>query len=125
MVLLEKAGKPAVPIVSRPFERDALASAETFGLQQFRPVIVPEVLTGVSPERIQRYVSDAFDQIADALTTAPPGEPVARVKSAERIAIQGADKYDAFEVMNRQFLDNEWGDGLDRKSTRLNSSHIL
>jgi hypothetical protein len=111
MVRLETAGKPAVPIIARSFERDALTSAESFGMPQMRPAVVPEVLTGISPERIQTHVNEAFDQIASALTTPPPAHTATRVKPAERLTIQGVDRYDAFEAMNRQFLDSEWGDG--------------
>ncbi len=111
MVLLEKAGKPAVPIVSRSFEGDALASARTFGLPQLRAAVVPEVLTGVSPERIAQHVTESFDQIAAALTTNVATPIPEHVAPAERISFRAADRYEAFEAMNRQFLDDEWGDG--------------
>ena len=116
MVVLEKAGKPTVSIISAGFERDAMVSAQAFGLPQFRYALVPEVLTGQSPERIGQHVTDAFEQIVGVLTTnvdgGGDGNPVAlETKPAEVMRIEGADKYDAFEAMNRQFLDDEWGDG--------------
>jgi hypothetical protein len=112
MIVLEKAAKPTVTIIAKGFDRDAVASAESFGMPQLRYVVVPEVLTGLSPESIRQHVSDAFERILAVLTTeVPDGLVPSTVQPAEFLTIEGADNYDAFEVMNRQFLENEWGDG--------------
>jgi len=113
MIQLEKAGKPTVAIVAAGFDRDAGMSATAFGMPGFRYAVVPEVLTGVSPDRIRQHVADAFEQIVAVLTTDAADAPLVSSTrgSAERLHIHGSDKYDAFEAMNRQFLDNEWGDG--------------
>ncbi len=113
---MEKAGKPAVAIVSSAFERDAMATARAFGLPQFRNALVPDVITGLAPQQIEQEVTDAFDQIVKVLTTdhggSSDGNPTTvEAKPADRLKIDGTDSYDAVEKMNRQFLELEWGDG--------------
>ena len=111
---MEKAGKPTVGIVSVGFERDATATARAFGLPQFRYALYPEVLTGLSPERIEQHTVDALDRMVEVLTTDAAGNGSATaVKAAPtvRLKIDAADSYDAFEKMNRQFLELAWSDG--------------
>lgn len=112
---MEKAGKPSVGIVSRGFERDAMATARAFGLPQFRFALVPDLITGLTPPQIEQEITDAFDQIVEVLTTDSEGlsgKPQTReIRSAERLEIEAADSYGAFERMNQQFLEREWGDG--------------
>ncbi len=114
MVVIEKAGKPTAAIVAKGFDRDAMVSARAFGLPWFRYALVPEVLTGLSPERIEEHVTNAFDQIVQVLTTNSNGEglpAVADARAADRLKVEGTDRYDAFEAMNSLFMENEWGDG--------------
>jgi hypothetical protein len=76
--------------------------------------VVPEVLTGVGPDRIATHVADALEQIVEGLTREVVARGVTSAvppRPAERLAISAADRYEAFEVMNRQFLEEEWGDG--------------
>jgi hypothetical protein len=112
---MEKAGKPAVGIVSGGFERDTMATARAFGLPEFRYALVPDVVTGLAPQQIEQEVTDAFDRMVEVLTTDPKadsGKPAAlKVTPAERLKIEGADKYEAVATMNRQFLEQMWGDG--------------
>ena len=112
---MEKAGKPAVGIVSAGFEHDAMATARAFGLPQFRYALVPDVVTGLAPPQIEQEVTDAFDRIIEVLTTDPKadsGKPATlKVKPAERMKIDASDKYEAVAKINRQFLEAEWGDG--------------
>jgi hypothetical protein len=112
---MEKADKPAVGLISAGFELDAMATARAFGLPQFRYALVPDVLTGLAPEEIEQEVADALDQIVEVLTTDAPGigdEPTTpEVTSADLLKIEASDAYEAFEKMNRQFLELEWGDG--------------
>ena len=102
--------------MSGGFERDAMATARSFGLPEFRYALVPDVITGLTPERIEQEVTDAFDQIVDGLTTDADGSgngsaTALKAKPADRLSIDATDSYDAFEKMNRQFLELEWGDG--------------
>ncbi len=114
MVQVEKAGKPTVSIVSEGFARDAMVSARAFGFPQFRYALVPEVLTGLSPERIEEHVTNSFDQIVEVLTTdinGANGAAIADAHAAESLTVHGEDRYDAFESLNRLFIEKEWGDG--------------
>jgi len=112
---MEKAGKPAVGIVSAGFERDTMATARAFGLPQFRYALVPDVVSGLSPQQIEQEITDALDQIIEVLTTDAdegsdkPDTP--EVKHAERLKIDATGSYEAFVKMNQQFLELEWGDG--------------
>ncbi|MBI3057310.1 MAG: hypothetical protein HYY77_25155, partial [Betaproteobacteria bacterium] len=63
--MMEKAGKPSVGIISRGFERDAMATARAFGLPQFRFALVPDLITGLTPTQIDQEITDAFDQIVE------------------------------------------------------------
>ncbi len=90
-------------------------TARAFGMRQFRLAPVPEVLTPLAAERIEQLAAEAIGQIIEALTTAPQDDgPLApaTVRPAQRLRIEAADAYAAFEAMNQQFLQNEWGDGL-------------
>jgi hypothetical protein len=112
---MEKAGKPAVAITAASFERDAMNTARAFGMRQFRCAVVPEVLTSLSADRIEQLLPDVIDRIIEVLTTESAderGKAPATVRPAQRLTIEASDAYEAFELMNRQFLDQEWGDGL-------------
>src|SRR5436190_21551703 len=112
---MEKAGKPTVGLVAAGFERDAAATARVFGLPQFRYAHVREVITGLTPEQIEREVTDAYSEIVDALTTNAEekgaGSDPRKVRPAERLTIEARGEYAAVEAMNRQFLEREWSDG--------------
>ena len=121
------------------FERNAMASARAFGLPQFRYALVREVMTGLTPQQIEQQVTEACDQIIEVLTTDPEGDRgiTQRIKPAERMTIEGPDSYGAFENMNQQFLEAEWGDGflltpptpekveLMLKGTTLDRNHVV
>ena len=108
---MEKAGKPAVGLVAGGFERNAMATARSFGLPEFRFALVPEVMTGLAPQQIEQQVTDALDRIVEVLTTHPQPAASQETTSTERINIESTDSYAAVEKMNQQFLDLEWGDG--------------
>lgn len=112
---MEKAGKPAVGIVAAEFERTAQATAEAFGLPEFRFARVSGVLTGLTPERIEHEVTQAVGQVIEVLTTdagAKGAEAATRViESTDILKIEALDAYEAFEKMNQHFLELDWGDG--------------
>jgi hypothetical protein len=66
---MEKAGKPAVGIVSAGFEQTAKATAKAFGLPEFRYARVNHVLTGLTPPQIEHEVTEALERIIEVLTT--------------------------------------------------------
>src|SRR5262249_14438004 len=100
MVAMEKNGKPAVGIVARGFEKDAMATARSFGLPQFRYALVSECLTGLVPQQIEQEITSALDQIIEVLTTDAPGEAKAAtggMKPAQRITVEAAGEYAAVQ----------------------------
>ena len=110
---MEKAGKPTVGIVSGGFERDAMATARAFGLPEFRYAQVPDVISSLTPEKIEQEITDSFDQIVEVLTTSGGNGNSTSVKAkpSDLLKIDATDMYDAFQKMNRQFLEYRWGDG--------------
>lgn len=93
-----------------------MATARAYGLSNYRYALVPNVLTGLPPEQIEQDITDAFDQIVQVLTTDVPdsgnGHPTTlEAKPAECLSIEASDRYEAFEMMNQQFLESQWGDG--------------
>ena len=57
---MEKAGKPAVGIVSAGFERDTMHTARAFGMPEFRFALVPHIVSGLSPHEIEQEITDAL-----------------------------------------------------------------
>ena len=111
MAELEKVGVPTVAFVARSFEKDWQASAKVFGVKELPWVTVPRPFVGLDAEDIHPHVDAAFDALVKMLTE-PMAQKVAeeeRVHPAEVIAIEGEDRYDALERMNRMFLDQGWG----------------
>lgn len=102
-------------IFSSGFEKNAITTARAFGLPQFRFAVVPESLTGLAPEQIERVATDALGRIVEVLTTQPEAEQESPSGAASggtgRLKFEAPDSYAAAETMNRRFLESEWGDG--------------
>src|SRR5512142_1296775 len=112
MAELEKAGVPTVAYVARSFEKDWRASAKVFGVTELPSVTVPRPFVGLAPEDIYPFVEAAFDAVIKRLTQSEAGVAEdERVKVADTITIEGEDRYDALERMNRLALEQGWGDG--------------
>jgi len=113
MAELEKVGVPTVAFVARSFEKDWQASARVFGVKGLPWATVPRPLVGLDAEDIYPLVDAAFDTLVRRLTEPMKQEASEEIAapSAEIIAIEGEDRYDALEHMNRMFLDQGWGDG--------------
>jgi len=71
-VILEKAGIPAVPIVTDAFEATAKEMAELWGVPDFRFVMMPHPLGSLTVEGIAR-VSDGL--LGKVLTLLEEGQP--------------------------------------------------
>ncbi|MBI4307881.1 MAG: hypothetical protein HY684_03660 [Chloroflexi bacterium] len=100
--------------VAESFVRDLQTSARAFGLREVRYVAFPEVLTGISPEKAERYTDEQIDTITRLLSgNGPEREPGAsrQPQASELLTFKGTDRYEAFQSMNRFFLDQGWGDG--------------
>lgn len=112
MAELEKAGVPTVAFVVQTFEEDWRTSAKVFGLKALPYVLVPRPFVGLAAEDIRPHVDAAFEKLVEKLTqSAPEAAEEEPVRSADVIAVEGVDPYDAFERMNRMFLGEGWGDG--------------
>jgi hypothetical protein len=112
-VELERRGVPTVIFTAQAFVEDAHRSARTFGLPGLPLAVVPLPFTNQTREAIHRMVDQAFDQVLAGLTRpveADAGGP-ARPAPAERLVYEGADRLEAWERMNRDFLAQGWGDG--------------
>ncbi|HET8577153.1 MAG TPA: hypothetical protein VFO18_08650 [Methylomirabilota bacterium] len=112
MVEVERRGVPTVLFTAKTFVHDAQRSAASFGLPGLPLAVVPLPFTNQRPEDIHRMVDDSFDQVLAGLTRdvevveradAPPAE--------ETLAYEGADMLEAWERMNRDFLQRGWSDG--------------
>ncbi len=115
MVEFEKRGVPTVSWVARGFTKDALRSAENFGVPSLAIANMPVPFTNQSPEIIGGMVNDAIDQVIQGLTEPPETMPDLEAGftaiSEPMLTFQGSDLLDTMEVMNRQFLEWRWSDG--------------
>ena len=117
MVHMEKLGKPAAAIVSGGFEEDAAITGRVLGLPSIRFITVPDVLTGLPDDEVERQAEDAIEQALAILTVSSAngavggsdGRTGAEPASVE--AFTGEDRLDAWELLNTEFLSRGWGDG--------------
>jgi hypothetical protein len=108
---LEKAGVPTVTFVARDFVQDWLHSAPLFGVTELPRVVVSHPFAGLKAKDIEPQVDAVFDELVKRLTVPMAQEGVEEAQPAEVISIEGKDRYEALERMNRMFLDQGWGDG--------------
>jgi len=111
MAELEKAGVPTVAFVDQTFQKDWHGSAGVFGIRRLAKAVVPRPFVGLAEEDVYPYVDGAFDDIIKGLTTEQAFTEEEGSLAAEVMAIEGEDRYDAFEQMNRLCLERGWGDG--------------
>ncbi len=71
-VILEKAGIPAIPIITNAFEATAKEMAELWGVPDFRFVMMPHPLVTLTPPDIDRYVEDLIDDVLGLLQQGQP-----------------------------------------------------
>ena len=111
MTHFEKHGIPTVTITATGFERNAGTTAKSAGYQaELSLAVMPEGFSHQPAEHVERFVTDAFDQVLAGLTQAPKAM-VAMVGPSEVLRFNGSDRYEAFESMNEAFLESQWGDG--------------
>jgi hypothetical protein len=129
MIEAEKSGKPGVTIVSKGFQADAEASARAFGMPGAPYLVVPEVLTGESPERIRKFTDDVFTDAVRILTgDLEDGNPSIQIEipPTRLLEFTGEDRYAAFEEMNQAFLGKGWTDGFPLiPATEERVAHML
>jgi hypothetical protein len=71
-IILEKAGIPAVPIITDAFEATAKEMAELWGVPNFRFIMMPHPLASLTPEGIARRADELLDKV---LTLLRQGQP--------------------------------------------------
>jgi hypothetical protein len=71
-VILEKAGVPAVPIVTDAFESTAKEMAELWGVPDFRFVMMPHPLGSLTPDGIERRAHGLVEQVLALLKSGQP-----------------------------------------------------
>ena len=71
-VILEKAGIPAVPIVTDAFESTAKEMAELWGVPEFRFVMMPHPLASLNPETVERRADEPVDKVLQLLQEGQP-----------------------------------------------------
>ncbi|MBN1191667.1 MAG: hypothetical protein JXA46_18080 [Dehalococcoidales bacterium] len=109
-VLVEKYGRPAVPLVYMGFASDAKAASLAGGVPHVRVVLENIACECSVPEQIEEGVSDCFDEVINALTrplTTEEKSPKAmEIAESSRIVFEGH-----LEDVNRFFYKRGWTDG--------------
>jgi hypothetical protein len=116
MIYIERKGVPTVSIASAGFETDTLATCRAFGMPLAPYVVVPDVITAISPERSADSISEQIDGIIRGLTN-PAQEVKAEDEGDAENRVPGpdleysGDGLDSYIDFNRDYLDRGWGDG--------------
>jgi hypothetical protein len=112
-IALERAGVPAVIVVSKGFEEDVEASARAFALPDVQSVLVPSVYNNATEEVSVQQSIDALPGIVERLEGALGVEDGHREKleSPAVIAFRADSATELFEQFNAYFTDRDWGDG--------------
>ena len=71
-VILEKAGIPAIPIITDAFESTAKEMAELWGVPEFRFVMMPHPLASLTPEDVERRAGELLDKVLELLQKGQP-----------------------------------------------------
>ena len=66
-VILEKAGIPAIPIITDAFESTAREMAELWGVPDFRFVMMPHPLASLTPAEIERRADELLEKVLGLL----------------------------------------------------------
>lgn len=114
MIELEKRGVPSVSYTSDAFVHDAFQSAKAFGMHSLRIARVPLPLTNQSPDAVCRMVDDSIEQVVAGLTDNTHVEDphkLVHFTDEERLTFTGATDLEAWDDMNRTFIDYGWSDG--------------
>lgn len=71
-VILEKAGIPAIPIITDAFESTAKEMAELWGVPEFRFVMMPHPLASLTPEDVEQRAGELLDKVLELLQKGQP-----------------------------------------------------
>jgi hypothetical protein len=111
MIEIEKAGVPAIPIVSGRFNEDAIASSRAFGMPDLQWVVVPRIYRNLEPELCESQTVEVIDEIIANLTSLGSERDSALDHESTR-RYEGEDRHEAILKMNEDFLRDDLGDGL-------------
>ena len=70
--MLEKAGIPAVPIITDAFDATAKEMAELWGVPDFRFVMMPHPLASLTPEGVEQRANELLEKVLRLLREGQP-----------------------------------------------------
>ena len=71
-MILEKAGIPAVPVITDAFESTAKEMAELWGVPDFRFVMMPHPLASLTEQDVARVADRLAGKVLDLLKSGQP-----------------------------------------------------
>ncbi len=71
-VILEKAGIPAIPIITDAFESTAREMAELWGIPEFRFVMMPHPLASLTAEDVEHRADELIGKVLELLQEGQP-----------------------------------------------------
>ena len=80
-IILEKAGIPAIPILTDAFESAAKEMAELWAAPDFRFVMIPHPLAILTPDAIERRADELIGKVLGLLQAGQPGQDGTRRSS--------------------------------------------
>jgi hypothetical protein len=112
-IQIEKLGKPVAFVLTKCFQHTARFIARSHGLEDL--AVAPLMLDYVPPaEEFEKlnFVEKAADEIISALTRWTPQPPEIEEVPEKSLVYHGADYQEAYENMEKFFLNHGWSDGL-------------
>lgn len=73
-MILEKAGIPAIPILTDAFDSTAREMAELWGVPDFEFVMMQHPLASLTPEAVVQRAGELFDKVLGLLQKGQPKE---------------------------------------------------
>ena len=71
-VILEKAGIPAIPVITDAFGSTGREMADLWGVPGFRFVTMPHPLASLDPEAVERRADELVDKVLQLLQEGQP-----------------------------------------------------
>ena len=112
-IRIEKLGKPVAFVLTKCFQHTARFIARSHGLEDL--AVAPLMLDYVPPaEEFEKlnFVEKAADEIIRALTRWTPQRPEIEEVPEKNLVYHGVDYQEAYENMEKFFLNHGWSDGL-------------
>ncbi|MEQ8194239.1 MAG: hypothetical protein RIB59_07100 [Rhodospirillales bacterium] len=71
-VILEKAGIPAIPVITDAFDSTAKEMAELWGVPDFRFIMIPHPLASLTPDMVEQRADDLVGKVLKLLQEGQP-----------------------------------------------------